>query len=110
MDYQLTELQQSIVELAHELAEKKIKPVREHYDATEEFPWPVVEELRKADLFGVYLPEELGGLGGGNFELILASEQLSRANGLLESNLLEREIWSQPTRWMCGLRPNLRGI
>ncbi|MDE2291616.1 MAG: acyl-CoA dehydrogenase family protein, partial [Elusimicrobia bacterium] len=78
MDYQLTETQQSIVDLSRELAERKIKPVREHYDATEEFPWPVVEEIRKADLFGVYLPEEFGGLGGGVFELILACEQLAR--------------------------------
>jgi butyryl-CoA dehydrogenase len=79
MDYDLTEQQQEIIALSHEIAEKKIKPVREHYDATEEFPWPVVEEFRKADLFGVYLPEAYGGLGGGTLELVLVAEQLSRA-------------------------------
>ena len=79
MDYSFTDTQQEIVSLAGQIAEKKIKPVREHYDQTEEFPWPIVEEIRKADLFGVYLPEEYSGLGGGEMELILVVESLSRA-------------------------------
>src|SRR5687768_648159 len=81
MDYQLTDTQQEIVNLARQIAQKKIKPVREHYDQTEEFPWPIVDEIRKADLFGVYLHEKFGGLGGGNLELVLAVEELSRACG-----------------------------
>ena len=48
MDYFLTEEQQAIVDTAREIAQKKIKPVREHYDVTEEYPWPIVEEMRKA--------------------------------------------------------------
>ena len=79
MDYELTETQREIAALSREIAVRKIKPVREHYDVTEEFPWPIVEELRKADLFGVYLPEAYGGLAGGAFELVLVTEQISRA-------------------------------
>src|SRR5258708_3906630 len=79
MDYGLTENQVAIQETAREIAQKKIKPVREHYDETEHFPWDIVEELRKADMFGVYIPEEYGGLGGGGFELVLVVEELSRA-------------------------------
>ncbi|MFH1725933.1 MAG: acyl-CoA dehydrogenase family protein [Elusimicrobiota bacterium] len=78
MDYGLTETQKEIVALTREVAEKKLKPVRAKYDESEEFAWEAIEEIRKADLFGVYLPEEYGGLGGGNFELILVAEQLSR--------------------------------
>jgi alkylation response protein AidB-like acyl-CoA dehydrogenase len=81
MDYELTEEQQAIVETAREIAQKKIKKVREHYDKTEEYPWEIVEELRKADLFGVYIPTEYGGLGGGAFELVLVVEELSKACG-----------------------------
>ena len=69
MKYTLTDEQQAIVETAREIAQKKVKKVREHYDVTEEYPWEIVEELRKADLFGVYFPQEYGGLGGGAFEL-----------------------------------------
>lgn len=81
MDYELTEEQRAIVETAREIAQKKIKKVREHYDKTEEYPWEIVEELRKADLFGVYIPQEYGGLGGGAFELVLVVEELSKACG-----------------------------
>jgi alkylation response protein AidB-like acyl-CoA dehydrogenase len=79
MDYGLTEEQVAIQETAREIAQKKIKPVREHYDETEKYPWDIVEELRKADLFGVYIPQAYGGLGGGGFELVLVVEELSRA-------------------------------
>ena len=81
MNYFLTEEQQAIVETAREIAQKKIKPVREHYDKTEEYPWPIVEELRKADLFGVYFHSNYGGLGGGGFELVLVVEEISKACG-----------------------------
>jgi alkylation response protein AidB-like acyl-CoA dehydrogenase len=81
MDYELTEDQQAIVETAREIAQKKIKKVREHYDRTEEYPWEIIEEIRKADLFAVYIPQEYGGLGGGVFELVLVMEELSKACG-----------------------------
>ncbi len=79
--YELTEDQQAIVETTREIAEKVVKPKREHWDKTEEYPWEVVEALRKADLFGVYIPTEYGGLGGGAFELCLVVEELSKACG-----------------------------
>ncbi len=78
MDYGLTEEQSAIKELAYELAVKKIKPVRQECDRNEELPAAVIEELRKADLFGLYIPAEYGGTGGGVTELALAIEQLSR--------------------------------
>jgi len=81
MEYFLSEEQKMICELARRIAEEKIKPVREHYDETEEFPWPIVEELAKADLCGVYIPEEYGGTGGGVFELCLAVEELCKIDG-----------------------------
>ena len=81
MDYDLTEIQQEIVKTSREVAQKKIKPVREHYDKSEEFAWPIVEEFRKADLFGLYIPEKYGGLGGGVLELSLCLEELSKACG-----------------------------
>lgn len=81
MNYFLTEEQQAIVDTAREIAEKKIKPVREKYDVEEHFPWEAVEEIRKADLFGVYLHPNYGGMGGAGFELVLAIEELSKACG-----------------------------
>ncbi len=81
MEYFLTEEQKMIVELARKIAVEKIKPVREHYDETEEFPWPIVEELGKSDLSGVYIPVEYGGTGGGIMDLVLVVEELSKIDG-----------------------------
>src|SRR5207245_750527 len=79
MDYELTEEQQAIVETARDIAQKKIKKVRAHYDQTEEYPWEIVEELRKDDLFGVYIPQEYGGLAGGAFHLRPVLEERYKA-------------------------------
>lgn len=78
---EFTEEQLMIKDLAHKIAEKKIIPVREHYDRTGEFPWEIVEELRASDLFGVFIPEEYGGFGGGITEMAIVTEELSRACG-----------------------------
>ncbi len=83
MEYFLTEEQKMIVDLARKLANEKIKPVREEYDEKEEFPWPIVEELAKSDLCGVYIPQEYGGFGGGIFELCLVVEELSKVDGAI---------------------------
>ncbi len=81
MDYFLTEEQQMIVDLARKIAQEKIKPVREHYDETEEFPWPIVQELAKADLCGIYIPPEYGGFSSGVFNLVLVVEELCKVDG-----------------------------
>jgi alkylation response protein AidB-like acyl-CoA dehydrogenase len=59
MNYFLTEEQQAIVETAREIAEKKIKPVREKHDAEESFPWEIVEELRKGRFVWGLFPSQL---------------------------------------------------
>lgn len=68
-----------IQELAEQIAREKIRPVRAQLDEAEEFPTELMEVLAQSDLFGVYIPEEYGGLGGGILENCLAVEQLARA-------------------------------
>jgi butyryl-CoA dehydrogenase len=79
MDYFLTEDQMMIKELARQIAEEKVIPVREELDEKEEFPWEIMKVLAQSDLFGLYIPEKYGGLGKGCFELCIAIEELSRA-------------------------------
>ncbi len=81
MDYLLTEQQTMIRDLARRIAVEKIKPVAAHYDETEEFAWPIMKVLAESDLFGIYLPEAYGGLGGGIMDMCLVTEELSRACG-----------------------------
>lgn len=79
MNYFLTEEQATIKELAAQIAQERVAPVALELDEKEEFPWEIIKTLAKSDLFGLYMPEEYGGLGGGCFELCLAVEELSKA-------------------------------
>ena len=79
MDYFLTEDQMMIKDLTRQIAEEKVIPVREELDEKEEFPWEIMNVLAQSDLFGLYIPEEYGGLGKGCLELCIAVEELSRA-------------------------------
>jgi alkylation response protein AidB-like acyl-CoA dehydrogenase len=78
VDYFLTEEQQMIVDTAKEIAEEKILPVRAELDEKNEFPTALLKDIAKADLFGLFVPEEYGGFGGGCLEMCLALEQLAR--------------------------------
>lgn len=81
MDYFLTEEQKMIVDLAHQIAVDKIKPVAAELDEKEEFPWEIIKVLAQSDLFGIYIPEKYGGLGKGCFDLCLVVEELSKICG-----------------------------
>jgi len=79
MDYFLTEDQKMIKDVARQIADEKIMPVRAELDEREEFPWEIVRILADSDLMGLCYPEEYGGFGGGTFENCLAVEEISRA-------------------------------
>ncbi|MBI4774329.1 MAG: acyl-CoA dehydrogenase family protein [Deltaproteobacteria bacterium] len=79
MDYFLTEEQQMIRDLARQIAETKVIPVRAELDEHEIFPHDIMKDLAQSDLFGIVIPEEYGGLGMGCLENCLAVEELSRA-------------------------------
>jgi butyryl-CoA dehydrogenase len=79
MDYFFTEEQTMIKETAASIADEKVVPVREELDEKEEFPWEIMKVIAQSDLFGLFIPEEHGGLGMGSLELSIAVEELSRA-------------------------------
>ncbi len=78
MEYFLSEQQQEIKNLTRTIAEEQILPVRAELDEKEEFPWEIMKILANTNLFGVYIPEEYGGIGGGVLDLCLVIEELSR--------------------------------
>ena len=78
MDHFLNETQQMIVDTAREITREKILPVRAELDEKNEFPREILRDIAKADMFGIFVPEEYGGLGGGCFEVVLAMEEFAR--------------------------------
>jgi len=75
LDFSLTREQEEIRDLAHEFAEKEMRPVAERYDEAEETPWEV---MRKAHALGLDatagFPEQYGG-GGINLVTNLIREE-----------------------------------
>ena len=78
MEYGFTEEQKEIIELTRKIGKERVLPVRAELDESETFPWEIIKLLADAGLFGVYIPEEYGGLGFGNLENCLAVEELSK--------------------------------
>jgi butyryl-CoA dehydrogenase len=78
VDYFFTEQQQMIIETAREITNEKIIPIRAELDEKNEFPREILQDIAKADLFSIFVPEEYGGLGGGCFDIVLAMEELAR--------------------------------
>lgn len=63
ISFDLTEEQLRMQEMAHEFAEKEMRPVAPEYDEKEEFPWPVLKKAYDVGLLTYALPEECGGAG-----------------------------------------------
>ncbi|MDD5492573.1 MAG: acyl-CoA dehydrogenase family protein [bacterium] len=96
MNYFLTDEQKMIIDLANKVAVEKIAPVTEKYDETGEFPWDIVKVMSDADLFGLYIPEAYGGMGGGVMELVVAVEELSRVCGGISLSLAATALGTFP--------------
>lgn len=80
-NYGFTQDQEMIRDLAKQIAEEKIKPVRAELDEENEFPAQIMKILADSDLFAIFIPEEYGGFGGGCLELCIATEELSKVCG-----------------------------
>jgi butyryl-CoA dehydrogenase len=78
IDYLLTEEQLMIRDLCKQITDEKIRPIAAELDKTEEFPWDSMKVMAQSDLFGVYIDEKYGGMGGGIMELCIATEEFSR--------------------------------
>jgi alkylation response protein AidB-like acyl-CoA dehydrogenase len=73
-----TEEQKAICEMVRQFADEQIIPNAEHYDHEDEFPAPIVEQMKELGLFGVTIPEEYGGMGLDLTTYAMIVEELSR--------------------------------
>ncbi len=73
-----TDEQKAITEMVRQFADEQIIPNAEHYDHEDEFPGPIVEQMKELGLFGVTIPEEYGGMGLDLTTYAMIVEELSR--------------------------------
>lgn len=81
MDFQLTEEQRAIRELAREFAQNEIAPHAAEWDRTGEFPGALYCKMAGQGLLGLPFPEKYGGAGADAVSLALAIEEIGRADG-----------------------------
>jgi alkylation response protein AidB-like acyl-CoA dehydrogenase len=73
-----TDEQKAIIEMVRQFVDEQIIPNAEHYDGKDEYPEPIVEQLKELGLFGITIPEEYGGLGLDLTTYVMVVEELSR--------------------------------
>src|SRR5438477_5043221 len=87
-----TDEQKAICEMVRQFADEQIIPKPEHYDHEDEFPEPIVEQMKELGLFGVTIPEEYGGMGLDLTTYAMIVEELSRGwisiSGILNTHFI----------------------
>jgi acyl-CoA dehydrogenase len=77
VSFELTPEQRDLRALAHEFAEKEIRPVAADYDEHSTHPEDVIAKAHELGLMNIHIPEEFGGPGLSIFDGILVGEELS---------------------------------
>jgi alkylation response protein AidB-like acyl-CoA dehydrogenase len=78
MDFELTEEQRMIRDLAREFAQREIAPIAARIDETGEFPYETVRKMGELGLMGLEVPPEWGGAGADTISYVLALEEIAR--------------------------------
>jgi len=77
VDFTLTDEQKSMREMAHEFAEKEIRPVAWEYDRDGTWPQDIIEKAWELGLMNGHLPAEYGGPGLGYLDGTIIEEELA---------------------------------
>ncbi|MDT3378263.1 acyl-CoA dehydrogenase [Labrys sp. KNU-23] len=111
-----SETQMQVRDMARQFADEVVKPLAEGLDREERFPHEIYEQMGELGLFGIGVPEAMGGPGFDTLTYALVMEELSRGYasvadqcGLVEliSTLLVRH--GTPAQRETWLAPAMRG-
>jgi alkylation response protein AidB-like acyl-CoA dehydrogenase len=80
MNFDLTDSQQLVRDLARGFAEREIRPRAAEIDRADEFPWDLYKRMAELDLLGMTVPAEYGGSGADTVSWSLAQEELARGS------------------------------
>jgi acyl-CoA dehydrogenase len=96
LDFNLSEEQEMIRDMARNFAKKEILPAAEHYDQSDEFPWPIIRKAQKTGLISSNIPEEYGGPGLGVLEECIINEELAWACSGIQTAIMLNNLASWP--------------
>ena len=96
LDFQFNDEQRMVRDLAHQFAEKEIKPVAEHYDTSGEYPWPIIRKGLQLGLMNVNIPEEYGGPGLDVLGECIVNEELAWGCSGIQTAMMLNSLASWP--------------
>ena len=114
LNFEPTENQIMVAQMARDFAEKHIRPYVMEWDEAQIFPVETMKEMGKLGLLGVLVPEEYGGAGLGYFEYITAIIEITKVcssvglsmaahNSLCTGHILQFGSESQKKNWLPKL-------
>ena len=77
VDFTLTDEQKALREMAHDFAEKEIRPKAWEYDKDGTWPQDIIEKAHEVGLMNVHVPEEYGGPGLSTLDGCIIEEELA---------------------------------
>lgn len=87
MDFDLSEEQRMIRDMARDFAREVIAPRAEEIDRTGQYPYDIYQQMAELGMMGLPFPEEYGGSGGDWVGLHLCLEELARADSAVAATL-----------------------
>ena len=96
VSFELTDEQRDLRALAHEFAEKEIRPRAADYDEHSTHPEDVIAKAHELGLMNVHIPEEFGGPGLSIFDGILVGEELSWGCSGITVSIIANTLGSAP--------------
>src|SRR5919198_257539 len=113
ISFGLTDEQKALRDLAHDFAEREIRPKEREYDEHSTHPGDVIAKAHELGLMNVHIPEAYGGLALGAFEGMLIGEELCwgcsgigtaiAANGLGHGPVIIAGTDAQKRAWLPPL-------
>jgi acyl-CoA dehydrogenase len=98
VDFTLTDEQKNLRELAHDFAEKEIRPVAWEYDKEGTWPEDVLRKAHEVGLMNTHAPEEYGGAGLGYLDGCLIEEELAWGCSGIQTSLGANGLASAPVQ------------
>jgi acyl-CoA dehydrogenase len=96
VDLTLTDEQKDLRELAHNFAEKEIRPVAWEYDRDATWPQEIIEKAHEVGLMNVETPAEYGGGGLHTLEGCLIEEEFGWGCSGIGTSLMCNGLASAP--------------
>src|SRR5215213_7263068 len=98
LDFTLTEHKRNIRELAHDFAQREIRPVAWEYDHDATWPEQIIRKAWDVGLMNSQLPEEYGGAGASYLDGVLIGEELAWGCAAIATTLGINELAAAPVR------------